>query len=114
MRLTIYHNPRCSKSREALALLREKGHAPKVVYYIKSPLCTLEIMDLLRQLDIRPIEMMRTREVRFKELGLSKRSSDSELIYAMAENARLIERPIISNGIHAVIGRPPENLLTLL
>ena len=112
--LTIYHNPRCSKSRETLALITEKNITPKVVEYLKKPLTQSAIKSLLKQLDIPAIEMVRTKERCFKELGLSKDASEAILIKAMAENPVLIERPIVTDGKTAIIGRPPENVLQLL
>ena len=113
-KFTIYHNPRCSKSRETLAILEEKKVSPTIVEYLKKPLSKQEIKVLLGRLELSPIEMMRTKEKCFSELGLTKTSSDATLINAMAENPVLIERPIVSDGKNAVIGRPPENVLKLL
>lgn len=110
---TIYHNPRCSKSRDSLTILKNKGREPRIVEYLKSPLTSAEIKALLKQLQLKPIDIMRTKEKCFGELALSQASSDAELIKAMVENPILIERPIISNGQDAVIGRPPENVLKL-
>lgn len=111
--LTIYHNPRCSKSRQTLDLL--KAHTQKditIVEYLKQPLTSIEIEQLLAQLGCKPIAMMRTKEVEFKEQNL-KDADDKTLILAMANTAKLIERPIVSDGSKAVIGRPPENALAL-
>lgn len=113
-KITIYHNPRCSKSREALTLLQQKNCALEIVEYLKSPLNESQIKTLLQQLQMKPIEMIRTKEECFSELELSKTSTDAELINAMVENPILIERPIITDGEKAVIGRPPENALKLL
>lgn len=110
---TIYHNPRCSKSRETLALLEEKGITPDVRLYLKEPASIAEIKTLLEQLEISPIGLMRTKEARYKELGLSKDSSDEDRINAMHENPVLIERPIVIHNNKAKIGRPPENVLEL-
>lgn len=112
--LTIYHNPRCSKSRETLALLQKKNCLITIVEYLKTPLTTPQIKTLLKQLNIKPIDMIRTKESCFSALKLSLSSTDAELIKAMSENPILIERPIIADGKDAVIGRPPENVLKLL
>ena len=110
----IYHNPRCSKSREALEILQEKNCSFKIVEYLKEPLSELKIKVLLKQLQLTPIDIIRTKEKCFSEIGLSKTSTDVELIKAMVENPILLERPIITDGKKAVIGRPPENVLKLL
>lgn len=113
-KLTIYHNPRCSKSREALTILQERNCSLNIVEYLKTPLNASQIKTLLKQLQLKPIDIIRTKEKCFNELGLSKTSSDAELIKAMVKNPILIERPIVSNGEKSVIGRPPENVLKLL
>ena len=112
-KITIYHNPRCSKSREALTILQEKNCSLKIVEYLQSPLSALQIKTLLKQLQLKPIDIIRTKEKCYVELGLCKTSTDAELINAMVENPILIERPIITDGEKAVIGRPPENVLKL-
>lgn len=113
-KITIYHNPRCSKSREVLTLLQEKNYVLEIVEYLKSPLNESQIKILLKQLQLKPIEMIRTKEECFSKLGLFKTSTDAELINAMVENPILIERPIITDGEKAIIGRPPENALKFL
>lgn len=113
-KVTIYHNPRCSKSREALSILQEKNCEITIVEYLKTPLSASQITMLLKQLQVKPIDIIRTKEQSFSELGLSKTSTDAELIRAMTENPILIERPIAVNGEKAVIGRPPENVLELM
>lgn len=110
----IYHNPRCSKSRETLSILQDKKIDIKIVEYLQTPLNATQIKALLKQLQLKPIDIIRTKEECFCKLGLSKGSTDAELIKAMAENPILIERPIVTNGEKAVIGRPPENVLKLL
>jgi len=110
---TIYHNPRCSKSRQTLALLEENGIQPEIRLYQKEPLDKSEIEQLIAQLDIQPIELMRTKEAAYKELGLNKDSSDEERIEAMLNNSSLIERPIVVHNNKAKLGRPPENVLDL-
>ncbi|MBX2847511.1 MAG: arsenate reductase (glutaredoxin) [Acidiferrobacterales bacterium] len=110
---TIYHNPRCSKSRQTLALLEENGIQPEIRLYQKEPLDKSELEQLIAQLDIQPIELMRTKEAAYKELGLNKDSSDEERIEAMLNNSSLIERPIVVHNNKAKLGRPPENVLEL-
>jgi len=110
---TIYHNPRCSKSRQTLALLEENGIQPEIRLYQKEPLNKSELEQLIAQLDIQPIELMRTKEAAYKELGLNKDSSDEERIEAMLNNSSLIERPIVVHNSKAKLGRPPENVLEL-
>jgi len=111
---TIYHNSRCSKSRQTLALLEENAqesqHKITIVEYLKTPLTHDEIKQLLLQLDCSPLQMMRIKEPEFTEKNL-KGADEETLINAMANTPKLIERPIVSNGSTAVIGRPPENIL---
>ena len=113
-KMTIYHNPRCSKSREALSILQNKKCEIEIIEYLKTPLNTPQINALLKQLHLKPIDIIRTKEQCFSELGLSKTSTDAELIKAMAENPILIERPIVTDSKRAIIGRPPESVLKLL
>lgn len=111
----LYHNPRCSKSRAALALLQERGLDLEVVRYLDNPPNEAALRELLAQLDMTPLELMRRGEARCRELGLKAADvSDDERIRAMAENPILIERPIFITGGKAVIGRPPERVLELL
>ena len=112
--IIIWHNPRCSKSRAALKLLEERGITPKVRRYLDEPPSEAEIHDVLVRLGKQPIEIMRTKEKLFRELGLSKESDDETLIRAMATHPRLIERPIVIRGDRAVLGRPPEKVLEIL
>ena len=110
--LTIYHNPRCSKSRETLQLIKKENKEVTIIEYLKTPINTEKIRELLTQLNIPPVEMMRTKEEEFKALSL-KQANDEQLILAMATHPKLMERPIVSNGSKAIIGRPPINVLTL-
>ncbi|WP_298359795.1 arsenate reductase (glutaredoxin) [uncultured Litoreibacter sp.] len=110
MAVTIWHNPRCSKSRQTLALL----DAPEVRLYLKDPPSVAEITQALALLDMAPIELMRTDETLFKELGLSKSEDGATLIDAMAQNPILIERPIVFANGKAAIGRPPEAVLAII
>ncbi len=110
----IYHNPRCSKSRNTLALLEENGISPEVVLYLENPLSASEIKALLVKLGISAAGLVRRGEADYKEAGLGAGSGDDELIAAMAARPKLIERPIVVNGESAVLGRPPENVLELI
>jgi arsenate reductase len=113
--LTIYHNPRCSKSRQTLALLEEKGIQPDVVHYLETPPAPERIQELLDLLGISARELMRSKEAPYQTLGLDDpQKTDAELIAAMSENPILIERPIVAAADRAVIGRPPENVLSLI
>lgn len=112
--ITIWHNPRCSKSRIALALLEERGIEPTQVKYLETPPTEGEIRHTLSLLGISAIDLMRRGEAAFKELNLSSGMPEDELISAMARNPILIERPVIISATQAVIGRPPESALTLL
>jgi len=111
--LTIYHNPRCSKSRQTLELIKENSSKEiKVIEYLKESVPQEDIEKLLTLLSCAPIEMMRVKEDEFKEQNL-KGADDKTLIAAMVTTPKLIERPIVSDGNKAVIGRPPENALAL-
>ena len=113
--ITLYHNPRCSKSRQALTLLQEHGIEPNVRLYLENPPTTAELKKLLVKLGIGARDLLRTGEDVYKELNLNdERLSDTALIKAMAAHPKLIERPIAIKDDQAVIGRPPENLLALL
>ncbi len=115
MTLKIYHNPRCSKSRQTLALLEEQGHTPEIVLYLETPPSAAELKRILEVLDMEPKELMRKKETPFKDLGLSDEGkSKDELIKAMVDNPILIERPIVVSGDKAAIGRPPEAVLDIL
>ena len=113
--VTIYHNPRCSKSRQTLALLEENGVQPNVVNYLESPPDAETLTALLRMLGLDPRGLMRRKEARFSELNLADAAlGDDELIAAMIANPILIERPIVVANGRAAIGRPPEDVLTIL
>jgi len=112
--VTIYHNPRCSKSRQTLALLTDKGIDPEIVEYLKTPPGEKQIADLVAMLGIEPRALMRTKEAAYKELGLAQVDDPKALIKAMAENPILIERPIVVSGGKAALGRPPEQVLEIL
>lgn len=113
--LTLYHNPRCSKSRGALELLQARGLSPSIVLYLETPPDAAQLRDLLGKLGIRARQLLRSGEDEYKTLNLTDQSlSDEALIAAMAAHPKLIERPILVVGDKAVIGRPPENVLELL
>lgn len=113
--ITLYHNPRCSKSREALALLEEHGIQPAIVRYLDTPPDATTLKALLKALGISARELLRSKEAEYSELGLDNPAlSEAALIAAMVEHPRLIERPIAITGKRAVIGRPPEKILELL
>jgi arsenate reductase len=112
--VTLYHNPRCSKSRSTLALLQDNGIEPKIVLYLETPPDSSEIKALLKKLGISAAELVRCGEDEYKACGLSKDSSAADCIAAMVKYPKLIERPIVVRGNKAVLGRPPENVLALL
>ena len=113
--MKIYHNPRCSKSRQTLKLIQDAGVEPEVVEYLNSPPSRKELDAILKLLGMEPKDLMRKGEAIFKEFGLgSKELSRQEAIKVMVENPKLIERPIVVRGKKAVLGRPPENVNELL
>ncbi len=111
---TIYHNPRCSKSREALDLLHENGIEPEVVSYLKDAPSEEELEKLVMMLGIPAVQLVRTNEVLFKEKYKGLKLNEHEWIRVMHENPQLIERPIVVKGHTAVIGRPVENVKELI
>ena len=113
--MKIYHNPRCSKSRQSLALLQEAGVELEVVEYLNNPPTAEELSQILDALQMEPADLMRTGEAVYQELGLGgKELSRQEAIETMIQNPVLIQRPIVVNGEQAVIGRPPENIRALI
>jgi arsenate reductase (glutaredoxin) len=112
--LTIYHNPACTKSRETLALLRSRGHEPRVVEYLKTPPSEAELSAIVRKLGIKPLELVRRNEQVFKDEYAGKMLADKEWIKAMVANPILIQRPIVVRGEEAAIGRPPQDIERLL
>ena len=113
--LTIFHNPRCSKSRQTLALLEQHGCEITVVEYLKQPPTVLQLTEILRLLNLEPRQLMRTKEDLYKELNLGdSHCTDQQLIAAMHTNPKLIERPIVLANSKAAIGRPPEQVLSIL
>ena len=112
--VTIWHNPRCSKSRNAVALLEEKGVESEVVKYLDTPPSKEELVAMLKMLGISARELMRTKEDIYKALDLKNEHDEEKLIEAMVENPKLIERPIVIKDGKAAIGRPIENIIELI
>lgn len=113
--VVIYHNPRCSKSRQTMALLEERGITPTVVKYLETPPTATKLKALLSLLGMAPRELMRKNEVPYEELELAKVDlSEDQLVRAMVENPVLIERPIVEANGKAAVGRPPERVLEIL
>lgn len=113
--VTIYHNPRCSKSRQTLALIEEKGVEAEVVLYLETPPNAATLAELLKKLDISARQLLRKGEDAYKENNLKDDSlGETQLIEAMVKFPKLIERPIVVKGDKAVLGRPPENVLELI
>ena len=115
MEITIYHNPRCSKSRQTLGILREEGVEPTIVEYLKDPPSADRLAQILGMLEAEPRELMREKEKEFRDLDLADISlSRDALIKAMVDNPILIERPIVIRGDKAILGRPPEAVRQIL
>ncbi len=112
--VTLYHNPRCSKSRQTLALLREHGVEPAIVQYLKDPPSARAVSALIGKLGIEPHDLLRRREPPYRELGLSPDSSKTAIANAIAQHPILMERPVVVRGAKARIGRPPEAVLEIL
>jgi len=115
-KVRIYHNPRCSKSRQTLDLLNDRGLKVEVIEYLKDPPSEKELDLLCKSLGREPLDIMRTKEDRFKQLGLATSDDRSRQAWLkiMSENPALIERPIVVNGGRAALGRPPESVLEIL
>lgn len=112
--MKIYHNPRCRKSREGLAILQDAKMEPEIIDYIKNPISFNELTDILRKLDIPAIDLVRKNEAVWKENFKNKALSEKEIIEAMVSFPKLIERPIVVHEEDAVIGRPPEKIKELI
>jgi len=112
--MKIYHNPRCSKSRQTLQIINDNGSSAQIIEYLKHPPTVEELTELIEKLDILPYNLLRRGEKIFKDQYKGKSFSDEEWIGIMCDNPVLIERPIVVKGNKAVLGRPPENVLELL
>ena len=112
--VTIWHNPRCSKSRQTLALLEDNGVTPEVRLYLKDPPTKAELDAVIAMLGNSPKELVRKGDAAYREAGLTGESSDDDILAAMLEHPILIERPIVINGDRAAVGRPPESILSIL
>lgn len=112
--IKIYHNPRCSKSRETLNILRENGKNPEVIEYLKEMPSEKDITQILAILGMKPLDIIRKGETLFKEKFKGKNFEDQEWIRIIHDNPALLERPIVLDGVRGVIGRPPENVNKLL
>ena len=113
-KLTLIHNPRCSKSREVLKIIEDNGVDIEIVKYLETPLTKDEIKELLEMLEINARDLMRTKEEIYKELNLKDVNSEDMLIDAMAQYPKLIERPIVIKDTKAMIGRPPSKIIDFL
>lgn len=115
MNVKIYHNPRCSKSRQTLQLLHEKGIEPTIIEYLSTPPSFDELNEILNRLHLEPRDLMRKQEPEYREAGLDDPElSREQLIRGMIENPKVIERPIVVTRDKAAVGRPPENVLKIL
>lgn len=112
--MKIYHNPRCSKSRQGLAILEDSKLSFEIIKYLETPISKIELQEIIKLLGIAPIDLVRKNEAIWKENFKGKSLTDSEIITAMVENPKLIERPIIINNGKAIIGRPPEIIKSIL
>lgn len=112
--MKYYHNKRCAKSREGLALLQEQGHEPEIVLYMEEALSVETLRGLLRKLNMKAEALVRTQEAVWKEEYRDKELSEEEILYAMLEEPRLMQRPILETEERAAVGRPPEALLSIL
>ena len=112
--MKIYHNPRCSKSRNTLSIIQEMGNEVEIIEYLNSPPTAKELEVILEMLNIQPIELIRKNEIIWRENYRGKQMRDDEIINAMRENPKLIERPIVIKNGKAIIGRPPKKVLNLL
>ncbi|GAB4191124.1 MAG: arsenate reductase (glutaredoxin) [Wenzhouxiangellaceae bacterium] len=113
MTITIYHNPRCSKSRQTLQLLRDHGHEPEIVEYLKTPPSVDELRRIIQSLRLPVRDVVRTGEAPYKDLNLDA-ADDETLLKAMHEHPILIQRPIVLHGDRGIIGRPPEGVIRLI
>jgi len=114
MTIAIYHNPRCSKSRKTLALIREKGLEPDIIEYLQTPPSVEELNHILNLLGIEPEALLRKGEEEYREFFKGREIPRQEVIALMVQHPKVIERPIVVHGEKAVLGRPPENVLDIL
>ena len=115
MSLVILHNPRCSKSRQTLALIEEQGKTPEIIEYLKTPPTQTELAAICSKLGMAPRDLIRTKEAEYKESGLDNQDlTDEQVLSLMVANPKVIERPVVINGDKAAVGRPPENVLAIL
>ena len=112
--MKIYHNPRCSKSRQTLEILIKKNADFEIVEYLKDKLSITDLEEIIEKLGVNTIELVRKNESVWKEKFKDKNLHDKEIIQAMIENPKIIERPIVVNGNKAILGRPPENVLKIM
>ncbi len=111
---TIYHNPRCSKSRQGLALLEESGKEFEIIKYLDGNITIKELEAIISKLGIKPLDLVRKNEAIWKSDFKGKELTDKQIIEAMVANPKLIERPIVINGNKAVVGRPPQTILNII
>ena len=114
MKVTIYHNPRCGKSRAGLQAVEESGVDFEIIKYLDTKPNSEDIKSILAKLNMKPIELLRVKEAIWKENYKGKDLTDDEVVNAMSENSKLIERPIVVKGDKAVLGRPTENIINFL
>ena len=113
--IKIYHNPNCSKSRASLALLEENGIRPEIIYYLETPPSSDELKQLLRKLGMDIRDILRKSEDEYDQLGLDDSSLSDEIVFDfVSKHPKLLQRPIVVKGDKAIIGRPPENVLSLI
>lgn len=112
--MKLFHNARCSKSRQGLAILQETNQNFEIVEYLKHPISEVEIKDILKKLNIEPLDLVRKNESIWKDKFKGKSMTNEQVIRAMYEYPKLIERPIFINGDKAVIGRPPEKIISII
>lgn len=112
--ITIYHNPRCSKSRESIAFMEQQGVAYKIIKYLDAELTELDLKNILKKLNYSPIQLVRTKDSLWQETFSQELLSEDQIIQALVENPKLIERPIVVNGPRAVIARPTEKIHEIL
>ena len=112
--MKIYHNPRCSKSREGLAILKVRNLDFEIIEYLKTPLTREELSNIIKKLDIKPIDLVRKNESIWKENYRDQKLDNEQVLDALLAHPKLIERPILVNGNLAVVGRPPEQFISII